>query len=304
MSSGKIRRGRAFAKDPETLTQPGSPCIGQQLNSISTFRSKRGAICLAIPFFLSELKVISPKQRGFICEDPSINYPNLPEIIPDKVLISGGILITGLGIAFGECFCVRFLGVTSKAFIRNKYVSSLYKELGSFLFGCCVGQSLTNVAKMSVGRLRPHFLSVCGVTYESLNCTRGTYVKSVTCHNNSTLRSIEEARKSFFSGHASFAMYTMLYLAFYLQARLTWRKARLLRPLLQFFLFLLAIYTGLTRVTDNRHHPSDVLAGFILGALTAYWVAFYISSMFKKPILNQAQVETRNDYPSAQLSIC
>ncbi|XP_077379422.1 phospholipid phosphatase 3-like isoform X2 [Festucalex cinctus] len=263
-------------------------------------------VCLflvAIPLFLSEFKVISPKEIGFICEDPSINYPNLPEIIPDKVLISGGILITGLGIAFGECYWVRFLGLTSKSFVRNKYVSCLYKELGSFLFGCCVGQSLTNVAKLSVGRLRPHFLSVCGVTYKSLNCTRGTYVESVKCHNSS-LRSIEEARKSFFSGHASFAMYTMLYLAFYLQARLTWRKARLLRPVLQFFLFLLAIYTGLTRVTDNRHHLSDVLTGFILGALTAYWVAFYVSSMFKRPIVNQSQVETQNDHSLMQLSIC
>lgn len=59
---------------------------------------------------------------------------------------------------------------------------------------------------------------------------------------------------------------------FYLQARLTWRGARLLRPALQFFLVLLAIYTGLTRISDYRHHPSDVLAGYVQGALTAYWV--------------------------------
>lgn len=59
---------------------------------------------------------------------------------------------------------------------------------------------------------------------------------------------------------------------FYLQARLTWRGARLLRPVLQFFLVLLAVYTGLTRISDYRHHPSDVLTGYIQGALTAYWV--------------------------------
>lgn len=59
---------------------------------------------------------------------------------------------------------------------------------------------------------------------------------------------------------------------FYLQARLTWCGARLLRPALQFFLVLLAVYTGLTRISDYRHHPSDVLTGYIQGALTAYWV--------------------------------
>nr|XP_057940114.1 phospholipid phosphatase 3-like [Doryrhamphus excisus] len=260
-------------------------------------------LCLvlaSIPFFVSELKAVGPYRRGFICGDCSITYPYLrSEAIPDEILIVGGILITGLTIAFGECYRVRFLGATSKAFIRNKYVSCLYKELGCFLFGCCVGQSLTNVAKLSVGRLRPHFLSVCGVTYALLNCTPGTYVAKVNCSSHDH-RLIEEARKSFFSGHASFAMYTMLYLAFYLQTRLTWRRARLLRPLLQFFLFLLAIYTGITRITDNRHHPSDVLVGYTLGALTAYWVAFHISSMFKRP----SPVETPDENLSAHHSVC
>ncbi|KAM4604414.1 phospholipid phosphatase 3-like [Polymixia lowei] len=213
-------------------------------------------LCLflaSIPFFACELKAVSPYRRGFICGDTSITYPYLHrEAIPDELLIAGGIVITGL------------------------------TELGCFLFGCCVGQSLTNMAKLSVGRLRPHFLSVCGVTYASLNCTPGTYVATMTCRQPDH-RLEEEARKSFFSGHASFAMYTMLYLAFYLQARLTWRGARLLRPALQFFLVLLAVYTGLTRITDYRHHPSDVLTGYIQGALTAYWVAFHISSMFKNP---------------------
>ncbi|XP_045082675.1 phospholipid phosphatase 3 [Coregonus clupeaformis] len=241
-------------------------------------------LCLllaSIPFFVCELKAVSPYRRGFFCGDPSIMYPYLhTEAIPDHLLITGGIIITGLTIALGECYRVHYRGVSSKAFIRNLYVSCLYKELGSFLFGCFVSQSLTNMAKLSVGRLRPHFLSVCGVSYVSLNCTPGTYVSTVTCRKTDH-RLEEEARKSFFSGHAAFAMYTMLYLAFYLQARWCWRGARLLRPLLQFFLVLLAVYTGLTRISDYRHHPSDVITGYIQGALTAYWVAFHISSMFK-----------------------
>ncbi|KAF7653853.1 hypothetical protein LDENG_00077770 [Lucifuga dentata] len=74
-------------------------------------------------------------------------------------------------------------------------------------------------------------------------------------------------------------------------ARLTWRGARLLRPVLQFFLVLLAVYTGLTRISDYRHHPSDVIIGYIQGALTAFWVAFHISSMFKNssPVLCPSQ---------------
>ncbi|XP_008414293.1 phosphatidic acid phosphatase type 2D [Poecilia reticulata] len=279
--SGGSGEGRENGAGIHFLTQPedqGSFCTKRKM------LVGLDVICLcvaSIPFFACELKAVTPYERGFFCGDDSITYPYLEtEAIPDTLLIAGGIAITGLTIALGECYRVRFRGVLSRAFVRNHYVSCLYKELGSFLFGCCVGQSLTNMAKLSVGRLRPNFLSVCNITYESINCTRGSYVNQVKCNPRND-KLVVEARKSFFSGHASFAMYTMLYLAFYLQARLSWRGARLLRPLVQFLLVMLAIYTGLSRISDYRHHPTDVLTGFIQGGLTAYWVAFHISSMFK-----------------------
>lgn len=59
---------------------------------------------------------------------------------------------------------------------------------------------------------------------------------------------------------------------FYLQSRFTWQGARLLRPLTQFTLIMMSFYTGLSRVSDHKHHPTDVLAGFIQGALVAYCV--------------------------------
>ncbi|XP_047428089.1 phosphatidic acid phosphatase type 2D [Mugil cephalus] len=281
----------------------------------SSFCTKRkmlvglDVICLcvaSIPFFACELKAVTPYRRGFFCGDSSITYPYVArEAIPDSLLIAGGIAITGLTIALGECYRVRFRGVNSRAFVRNHYVSCLYKELGSFLFGCCVGQSLTNMAKLSVGRLRPNFLSVCNVTYESIKCVAGNYVSQVTCRQPNH-KMVEEARKSFFSGHASFAMYTMLYLAFYLQARLSWRGARLLRPLIQFLLVMIAIYTGLSRISDYRHHPTDVLTGFVQGGLTAYWVAFYISSMFKpcaRPDLSPTTLSLESPL-SSQQTVC
>lgn len=292
----------------------GKQFLGQAEEE-STFCTKRkmlvglDVICLfvaSIPFFACELKAVTPYRRGFFCGDSSITYPYVErEAIPDSLLIAGGIAITGLTIALGECYRVRFRSVHSRAFVQNLYVSCLYKELGSFLFGCCVGQSLTNMAKLSVGRLRPNFLSVCNITYASINCAPGSYVADPPC-TQPIKKMVEEARKSFFSGHASFAMYTMLYLAFYLQARLSWRGARLLRPLLQFLLVMIAIYTGLSRISDYRHHPSDVLTGFIQGGLTAYWVAFYISSMFKpcaRPDLSPTTVSLESPL-SSQQTVC
>lgn len=304
--SGGSGDGKENGAGKHFLTQPEEE---------SSFWTKRrmlvglDVICLcvaSIPFFACELKAVTPYRRGFFCGDSSITYPYVEiEAIPDSLLIAGGIAITGLTIALGECYRVRFRGVHSRAFVRNCYVSCLYKELGSFLFGCCVGQSLTNMAKLSVGRLRPNFMSVCNITYASIGCIPGNYVSQVTC-NQPSKKMVEEARKSFFSGHASFAMYTMLYLAFYLQARLSWRGARLLRPLIQFLLVMIAIYTGLSRISDYRHHPTDVLTGFIQGGLTAYWVAFYISSMFKpcaRPDLSPTNMSLESPL-SSQQTVC
>ncbi|MEQ2170775.1 hypothetical protein GOODEAATRI_003825 [Goodea atripinnis] len=39
--------------------------------------------------------------------------------------------------------------------------------------------------------------------------------------------------------------------------------ARLLRPTIQFFLVAFAVYVGYTRVSDYRHHWSDVLVRFV-----------------------------------------
>lgn len=58
----------------------------------------------------------------------------------------------------------------------------------------------------------------------------------------------------------------------YLQARLRAHWTRLLRPTIQFFLIAASIYTGLSRVSDYKHHWSDVLMGLLQGALMALLV--------------------------------
>lgn len=58
----------------------------------------------------------------------------------------------------------------------NQYVAALYKVVGTYLFGAVVSQSLTDLAKFTIGRPRPNFLSVCapevcdGYMVE-INCT-------------------------------------------------------------------------------------------------------------------------------------
>uniref|UniRef100_M3Y711 Phospholipid phosphatase 3 n=1 Tax=Mustela putorius furo TaxID=9669 RepID=M3Y711_MUSPF len=220
-----------------------------------------------LPFLIIETSTIKPYHRGFYCNDESIKYPlKTGETINDAVLCAVGIVIAILAIITGEFYRIYYLKEKSRSTIQNPYVAALYKQVGCFLFGCAISQSFTDIAKVSIGRLRPHFLSVCNPDFSQINCSEG-YIQNYKCRGDDS--KVQEARKSFFSGHASFSMYTMLYLVLYLQARFTWRGARLLRPLLQFTLIMMAFYTGLSRVSDHKHHPSDVLAGFAQGALVA-----------------------------------
>ncbi|XP_069837412.1 phospholipid phosphatase 3 isoform X2 [Dendropsophus ebraccatus] len=223
---------------------------------------------------------ILPYQRGFFCSDASVRYEFKKSTISIPLLLALGVLVAMVSIIVGEFFRIYYLKERSYSFIQNPYVSALYKQVGCFIFGCAISQSFTDIAKVSIGRLRPHFLEVCDPDFTSINCSLG-YIQDYKCRGLES--KVIEARKSFFSGHASFSMYTMLYLVFYLQSRFTWRGARLLRPLLQFTLLMMAFYTGLSRVSDHKHHPSDVLAGFVQGALVAYCIVFFVSDLFKAP---------------------
>ncbi|KAM8744068.1 phospholipid phosphatase 1 isoform 2-T2 [Acanthopagrus schlegelii] len=234
-------------------------------------------ILAGLPFVILTVRH-SPFRRGFFCNDDTIKYPYKEDTISYQLL--GGVMIpvTVLTMIIGECLLVYLKRIKSKSSFGS-YVASVYKAVGTFLFGAAMSQSLTDIAKYSIGRLRPHFLDVCKPDWGSINCSVGVYIEDFTCTGDETMSN--EGRLSFYSGHSSFSMYCMLFLALYLQARLQAEWARLLRPTIQFFLIAASVYTGLSRVSDYKHHWSDVLTGLLQGALMALLVVFCVSDFFK-----------------------
>ncbi|XP_031715911.1 phospholipid phosphatase 1 isoform X2 [Anarrhichthys ocellatus] len=234
-------------------------------------------ILAGIPFVILTLQH-SPFRRGFFCNDDSIKYPLKEDTISYQLL--GGVMIpvTILTMIFGECLSVYLKRIKSKSSFGS-HISSVYKAIGTFLFGAAMSQSLTDIAKYSIGRLRPHFLDVCRPDWKFINCSSGAYIEEFTCNGDEKM--VNEGRLSFYSGHSSFSMYCMLFLALYLQARLQADWARLLRPTIQFFLIAASVFTGLSRVSDYKHHWSDVLTGLLQGALMAILVVFCVSDFFK-----------------------
>ncbi|KAK1801321.1 hypothetical protein P4O66_023004, partial [Electrophorus voltai] len=173
----------------------------------------------------------------------------------------------------------------SRPSIVSDYIACIYKAVGSFVFGAAVSQSLTDIAKHTIGRLRPHFLTICKPNWSLVDCTAG-YIENFSCTGDKSL--VSEGRLSFYSGHASFSMYCMLFLALYVQSKMKAEWARLLRPTLQFFLIAASLYVGLSRISDYKHHWSDVLTGFIQGAIVA---VFTVSNLqFQEPFFNETDI--------------
>lgn len=87
-----------------------------------------------------------------------------------------------------------------------------YKHIGVFGFGAACSQLTTDIAKYTIGRLRPHFFDVCK---PDINCNdpnlKFTYIKTFNCHQKSE-RLLKEMRLSFPSGHSSFSAYCMCFL--------------------------------------------------------------------------------------------
>ncbi|XP_078319876.1 putative phosphatidate phosphatase isoform X2 [Crassostrea virginica] len=237
------------------------------------------AVCIIIVSLPSLILFLVGKsfRRGFYCDDESIKHPYKSNTIPTWAASFVGLLLPMLFIVVIEAsrFSVskrNFMDVT-----KRKFVISVYRTLTSFFCGAAITQLLTDIAKYSIGRLRPHFYTVCKPSIQ--NCTWNSgYIEDYDC-TGTDLEAIQEARLSFPSGHSSITMYCMFFLVMYLQNRMRWRKCWLVRPVIQILVFIIAYYTSISRISDYMHHWSDVLAGSFLGITVSILVVFFVSDV-------------------------
>ena len=82
--------------------------------------------------------------------------------------------------------------------------------------------------------------------------------------------------------YSNIAAYTMTVLVLYIEARMHFQDSRFLKMFLQLLAALLAILCSLSRVSDYKHHWSDVLAGMILGIIVAVIVVSRMLDWFRK----------------------
>ena len=152
----------------------------------------------------------------------------------------------------------------------------LVNALISYLYALGTALLVTNAAKAYVGRLRPNFYDMCGFNDETRMC-------------EGDAKLIAEGRSSFPSGHASLSACSCVFVSVFLAAHFQHAKpasnfgvlgssVRLATPELVWAVtivpILVAAFVAASRVHDNWHFPSDVIAGSCIGSASSI-CAFY-----------------------------
>ncbi|CAH0713127.1 unnamed protein product, partial [Brenthis ino] len=217
-----------------------------------------------------------PFERGFFCGDESLMFPYKPDTVTTPMLRLLSLLLPIT--AFLVCEFVLLRKEVDDKRIFNMcipvWARSFYCSLASFSYGCCFIELAINATKNVIGRLRPHFFDLCK---PSIDCSLPEWQKRYIqpneyhCLGDQTDK-FHDMHMSFLSGHSAWSAYAMLYLALYLEKRMVWRGARGLRHSLQFAAMLLSWFIAMSRVSDYKHHWSDVLAGYSLGLTFAILV--------------------------------
>ncbi|OQV25539.1 putative phosphatidate phosphatase [Hypsibius exemplaris] len=241
-------------------------------------------------------------QRGFRCDDPNIMFPFKEGTVKPWLMYVVGFGVSLVAVVVGE-YCRFFISKRGYSKMEAKYrmwrngpqippvLVSITRIILLFIYGFLIVKSITDIAKYTVGRLRPHFLDVCfgssnGVPLlDTLGECKGRYMTNIVCplaasDDPKVQYRIRDSRLSFLSGHSSMAFYCAFFVIFYLESRLRWMRMRYCKAILQFALFMMAALTGLSRISDHKHHWDDVFAGALLGFIVSIITVFLIGDFF------------------------
>lgn len=211
---------------------------------------------------------ILPNSKDVVL-DLTLNNPLVEDVqVPSWLLHFSGFYFPLLVIVL-----VTFLLPNTK--LNNKY-HDVHSAVCVLLTAVGTSEFITQVIKFYVGRLRPNFYALCGFDTTSLKCTNPIEMEM-------------EGRCSFPSGHSSFSTCGMGVLALFFLGRVgimtapgLANKKTKLKAFLSLMPLVYSTYCASSRLYDNWHHPSDVVAGICLGL----FCSTFVYHLFYAPIFS------------------
>ena len=250
---------------------------------------------------LLEESVIPSHRQGFFCNDNSIKYPyRKEETISSKLLFGINYGLSIILYMIGEIcgsrkrHCNRKKGPTDLN-TECKWYLRVLKQLFSLTWSMAATLLITSIIKSTAGSLRPHFIEVCKPDVDCSNHSKYAYHLNYSCQANKSYdsqKTINQARRSFPSGHSSFSAAVMGFNILYIQYRYRVfdfepnydidspnvsldATTAYIRLFLQILSIGVASFTSMSRVMDYHHHLVDVTIGFILGTIIGLLVGQY-----------------------------
>ena len=215
---------------------------------------------------------ITPVQQGFFCNDFNLKYPYIEnETVSAKLCFTIWILI-----AFSVIF-------TTQIIIKSFSI----KVVNDIVWGMLICILVTDILKYSVGKLRPHFLTICNPDFNDICFDENSYyiyedgeevldefferyVNETDICSTQNLALINEARLAFPSGHASYSFYFATSLNLYMNKTLKdFNIIGSILPYINLLLMLLASWISCTRITDFYHDTVDIICGGFAGVVIA-----------------------------------
>jgi diacylglycerol diphosphate phosphatase/phosphatidate phosphatase len=272
-----------------------------------------------VPLFLTGVIFVvigvarTPVDRPIFADDAAIRYQYSEDSVHYIVAF-----MAPFGCLVGSILVVEFI-VHRKSESTTAAIAATIHFLGTAITMFFTVIAITEVTKVYAGRLRPDFLDRCfpptGYYGNNQNIGPGRFneMKLAECIEPNKSK-MDDGRQSFPSGHASSAMCVSMYNVMYLVWSLYFRnnssaldgvyakntlKARCIAEFAAFFAYLwvlfqiaLGWYIGASRFKDNRHHVSDIIAGFVLAIICvvpyffralAYFAYFKCSKLDRSP---------------------
>lgn len=214
---------------------------------------------------------IRPYARPIDLKDSAYTKPLLPDLVP-----SFPVLIASYAIPLTTVWGMEMLLLHRRSRVQHKPVLPLAELVLALFEANGLTVLITDILKSAAGRPRPHFAAVCGSYLASPPAA------AFTC--SGVPQAVDEARRSFPSGHSSLSMSAAVFTACYLAVVLrhgsggggagggrwrVWMGLIVAAPL------LLAAAVAVSRTVDYHHHWSDIVAGATLGGglSMALWAA-------------------------------